>query len=136
MIVGEFDANGRPLVRAQVIIPRLHRVGDVWFQVDTGADFTCLHRETRPILGPAMNRLSRDRTVIGRGIGGSSPYFVERAFLVFRDDQRGNEVRQLNLWIADPERGNDSNASLLGLNLLRLWRMNFDPRNRTLQFFP
>ena len=136
MIVGEFDSNGRALVRAQVILPRLRRVGDVWFQVDTGADFTCLHRETRPLIGPAMDRLNRDTTVIGRGIGGRSRYFVERAFLVFRDEQRGNEVRQLNLWIAEPEQANDSTASLLGLNMLRHWRMNFDPRNGALQFFP
>ena len=44
-------------------------------------------------------------------------------------------VHTIDLWIADPMPVTAALNSLLGLDILRQWRMNFDPRNDLLQFF-
>ena len=135
MIVGEFDQRGRAFVWCRVFIPRLNRAGSMWFQVDTGADVSCLHSSGSAYLGVPFDLLNYDRTDLIEGVGGQTRYIPEQAQLIFEDDEWGYVVRTIDLWIAEPNAGNQSINSLLGLDVLRHWRMNFDPPNGLLQFF-
>ena len=135
MIVGEFDRVGRAFVWCRVFIPRLNRARSIRFQVDTGADHTCLHPNESDALMIPFDLLDPERAIIGYGVGGENRFFVESAQLVFDDDELGFEVRTINLWIAEPDSRNRGLNSLLGLDVLNHWRMNFDPRNNLLQFF-
>ena len=124
------------MVYCRMFIPRLNIAGDVRFQVDTGADITCLHlAEDNPLEIP-IARLDRGSGRVVNGVGGISRYFPESVQLIFEDDESGYVVRSIDLWIAEPDPRNRSLNSLLGLDVLNLWRMNFDPRNELLQFFP
>ena len=136
MIDGFFDHRGRAFVRCRLDIPRLNITGVVEFRVDTGADRTSLHPGASAFLGIPFDRLEMQNARAASGLGGRIIYFQEPAQLLFDDDTRGLETRDVDLLIAEPILRNASLPSLLGLDVLNLWRMNFDPRNDLLQFFP
>ena len=79
MIIGGFDGRGRPYVECRVVIPRLQVNESIRFLLDTGADNTSLHpldaRRARIPFDQLGNRTN------SRGIGGTSSYFREPAFL-------------------------------------------------------
>ena len=135
MITGFFDHRGRAFVRCHLTIPRLSITGVVEFRVDTGADGTALHPGASTLLGIPFDRLEIRTARVANGLGGQIVYFQEPAQLLFDDDVRGLERRDVNLLIAEPILRNAALPSLLGLNVLNNWRMNFDPRNELLQFF-
>ena len=130
MIVGHFDAFGRPYVKGRVIIPRLDVSENVSFLVDTGADSTCLHPRDALGAGVPFGRL-RNRE-LSRGIGGSSPYFHEPATLVFPDG-RAARLYGVGLLIAEPDEANGNLPSLLGRNVINHWYMAYDPANGRLE---
>ena len=135
MIVGEFHPEYGPIVWGKVFVPRLARGGEVRFRIDTGADNTCLHPYNSDDLRIPFDLLDPESVITGYGVGGENRFFVESAQLVFDDDELGYEVRTIDLWIAEPNPGNAHLPSLLGMSVLRHWRMNFDPPNGLLQFF-
>ena len=136
MITGFFDHRGRAFVRCRLDIPRLNISGVVEFRMDTGADGTSLHPGASAQLGIPFDRLEVRNALVASGLGGQIIYFQEPAQLLFDDDARGLERCDVDLLIAEPTLRNASLPSLLGLNILNRWRMNFDPRNDLLQFFP
>ena len=136
MITGRFDERGQAFVRCRIFLPRLDRAGSTWFQVDTGADITCLHLSEDDLLEIPFELLDYNRTDLIGGVGGQSRYLPEQAQLIFEDDEWGYVVSSIDLWIAEPNSRNRRLNSLLGLDVLNRWRMNFDPRNDLLQFFP
>ena len=88
------------------------------------------------MLGIPFDRLEMRNALVASGLGGQIVYFREPAQLLFDDDARGLERCDVDLLIAEPTLRNASLPSLLGLDILNHWRMNFDPRNDLLQFFP
>ena len=134
MIVGAFDARGRSYLPGRLRIPRLGVVGNIVFQVDTGADVTCLHPRDGVRLGIPFDRLDDNRVSNSSGVGGTSQYFRESSFLVFSTIQGGLEVRPVELHIAKPNGVNEGLPSLLGVDVINHWRMDYDPRNNRLQF--
>ena len=135
MITGFFDHRGRAFVRCQLDIPRLSVTGVVEFRVDTGADRTSLHPGASTFLGVPFERLETRNTRVASGLGGQITYFQEPAQLLFEDDVEGLERVDVNLLIAEPILRNATLPSLLGLDVLHHWRMNFDPPSGLLQFF-
>ncbi len=135
MIVGTFGANGRPLVDCGVLFPRLNRMGIVAFQVDTGADHTCLHPADAAALDIPFSQLNRNQTLSVMGVGGTSLYYWEVAVLVFRDTTGDVVSRSMNLLIAEPSDINAPLNSLLGLDVINRWRMDYAPLEGRLHFF-
>ena len=130
MIVGTFDDYGRPYIEGRVYLPRFNRLGIVQFRVDTGADFTCLHpRAARSLLIP-FNQL--ETVYEGHGVGGSAAYSRERAVLIFSDDGRA-VPREASVWVAMPTSHNEELDSLLGIDIIRDWRMVYDGPNRRIE---
>ena len=135
MIEGRFDEFGRALVWCRIFLPRLSKAGSIWFQIDTGADISCLHPSGNDFPEFPFDLLDYNSTDLVQGVGGQTRYFQEQAQLIVEDDESGYVVRTINLWIAEPNSRNRSLNSLLGLDVLNRWRMNFAPRNDLLQFF-
>ena len=130
MIVGQFDAFGRPYMEGRLIIPRLQVNQNVSFLLDTGADSTCLHPGDAAGAGVPFGQL-RNRG-LSRGIGGKSPYFREPATLLFPDGLVAR-LYEVGLLIAEPDESNGNLPSLLGRNIINHWHMEYDPANGRLE---
>ena len=124
MIRGRFDDRGRPFVRGRLVAPRLEIDESVLFLLDTGADVTCLHPADAKNVGLAFEHL-RNR-VSYRGVGGTSPYFVEPAILSFTDELQAR-LYAIQLLIAEPDGSNEVLPSLLGRDIINNWRIQYDP---------
>jgi len=124
VIRGSFDHQGRPCVQGWLVLPRLNIQGDVEFLVDTGADSTTIHPFDGQKLGVPFEELLSE--ILSIGIGGSQPYFLEHAILMFEDDAL---VRQYSseVLIGKPSATSSRLPSLLGRSLLSHWRMVYDP---------
>ena len=135
MIIGTFGPYGRPHVECGVLLPRLNRMGIIAFQVDTGADHTCLHPADAAALDIQFGRLNRNRMLSVTGVGGTSQYYQEVAGLVFRDTRRDVVSCSVDLLIAEPDDRNAPLNSLLGLDVINRWRMDYAPLEGRLHFF-
>lgn len=132
MIVGEFDARGRPYVKGELSLPRLGVSHDIDFLLDTGADVTCLHPGDAQMLHIPFNRLRGKKFFDGVG-GKSPPYFQERATLSFSDGA-STRLYEINLNIAVQSESNKDLPSLLGRDVINHWYMHYDPSNASLRF--
>ena len=131
MIVGVFDELGRPYVEGIVYIPRLAVGGRVRFRLDTGADVTHLHSREDDELRIPFGRLGNP--VVSRGVGGGSLYYVEQALISFDNDGE-REICSIDLLIDAPGGSNEGLPSLLGLDVVNRWYMEYDPVGGRLEF--
>ena len=131
MIVGRFGDSGRPFVEGIVYIPRLAVGGRVDFRLDTGADVTHLHSWDGGRLGIPYGRLGNP--VVSLGVGGGSLYYVERALISFDNDGQG-EICDVDLLVAGPGGRNGGLPSLLGLDVVNRWYMEYDAAGGRLEF--
>lgn len=133
MIIGELDSAARPFVDGHLILPRLAVVTDLTFLVDTGADATYLHPRDSVGTGVPFDLL--EGSVTSRGIGGRATYFPERAVLVFTDyAERQRYGYRISVNIAKPGDMGNRLPSLLGRDVIRRWRMDYDPIDNRLEF--
>ena len=130
MILGEFDDRGRPLVEGRLIAPRLGVDESLLFLLDTGADVTCLHPADAKNVDLPFSQL-RNR-VSYRGVGGTSPYFVEPALLSFTDKLQAR-LYAVQLLIAEPNESNRALPSLLGRDVINHWHVSYDPASSRLE---
>ena len=74
-------------------------------------------------------------SVASLGIGGRSTYFREPAVLSFRDyTLRQRYGYRINVNIARPGDAGGQLPSLLGRDVIRHWRMDYDPTDHRLDF--
>ena len=133
MIIGSFEEEGRPYVKAELFLPRLKISASVNFLVDTGSDNTIIHPFDIALAGIRVTDLRGLSS--SRGIGGSSDAFVEDARLLFEDaDGVTPYLYRLEIDIAKPDGNNQSLPSLLGRDILDCWYTECDPTNGLLQF--
>ena len=67
-----------------------------------------------------------------RGVGGTSPYFVEPALLSFTD-KRQARLYSVQLLVAEPNASNEVLPSLLGRDVINNWHVDYDPANSRLE---
>ena len=134
MVIGWFSFFGQPFVKARVIIPRLGVQREVEFLVDTGADRTCVNYRDAVNMGLFPEILRGSEMTHAEGIGGASRYFREDARIEFieTDDERPYE-HTLSLLIADLSDAPSLIPSLLGRDVLNLYRMVYAPAERRLE---
>ena len=126
MLRGRFgDTSGRPYLKGRLLIPRLAVTSDISFLVDTGAGST--------ILSPADGRKMRldyetlDEAPGGSvGIGGKSKIYPEDAFIAFMQVDGPLIIYKCELGIMEPKEETLILSSLLGRDLLRYWRMEYN----------
>ena len=86
MIAGWYDGNGRPTLKAMVIIEPIGVECVVDFLVDTGADLTCLHYPDVAVAGVDHGLLEEvSRPASMRGVGGSAEYRVVTSDVILDD---------------------------------------------------
>ena len=141
MIVGRFDAGGRPILRARLRVPRFNVDDEVNFLVDTGSVNTCLHPRDAERIGFRFDEL-RDPFSIA-GVGGRQSYYREPALVVV-NDSGVDRTFDITLYIARPQPPTASNPrpvvnllpSLLGRDVLNRLRIDYDHPGGRLRFFP
>lgn len=133
MIRGEFTNEGTPNLTATVSISETNTHGPIDFLIDTGADHTVIHPNDAERLGIDFRKLENEGSSFG--VGGRAKLFIERAELIFRDeDGQTTQSHQLDIAIAEPSEHNNNFPSLLGRDILNQMIMTYDPRNNTLYF--
>ena len=135
MIAGYFHpsfAHPLPMVQVGLFLPGITLDWVlVDFLLDTGADTTALHPPD------AIFRVGIDRAALHQpslwpnrraasGVGGSSEYYRHPAHYAFRHADGRVQTVRTDLWIARPGPANDSLESLLGWDVLRHFRLEFD----------
>lgn len=134
MIVGSFEEEGRPYVKAELFLPRLKISASVNFLVDTGSDNTILHPFDIALAGIRVADLQGDPKST-RGVGGPADAFPEIARLLFEDaDGITPYFYRIEIDIAKPDAHNQYLPSLLGRDILDCWFTECDPTNGLLQF--
>ena len=70
------------------------------------------------------------------GVGGSAICYVERAVVIFNDDNQGLISYPIDIRIMQPRPSSDiaGMPSLLGRDILDYWRMDYWPINQSLTF--
>ncbi len=128
------DGTGRPQLDGHLQILDLEIGGPISFLVDTGADYTLLMPKDAERLGLDYSLLDQETPV--HGVGGTAMCYVERAVVMFNDDNEGLIAYLIQIRIMRP--GQSSYVaglpSLLGRDILRHWRMDFWPINQSLTF--
>jgi hypothetical protein len=135
VISGHFGLNfvlPMPVVRAFLHLPGLSTdFVAIDFLVDTGSTHTCLHPQDAKIrvgLDPALlaNPARWDRRHPNNGMGGVATYYVWPAVYHFEHDD--GTVRQITheIDIAQPTATNSTLPSLLGMDVLRQFRVSVD----------
>ncbi len=134
MIIGWFSFAEKPFVKVRVTIPRLGVQSEVDFLVDTGADRTCVNHRDAAYMGLFPEILRGSEMTRGEGVGGGARYFMEDARIEFieTDDERPYE-HTLSLLIADLSDTPSPIPSLLGRDILHLYRMVYAPAERRLE---
>ena len=133
MIIGTLDPAARPYVSCRLMLPRFGIVARTMFLVDTGADSTYLHTRDSMRMGVPFDLL--EGSIASRGIGGRATYFPEPAILSFTDyAARQRYGYRISVNIAEPGDTENRLPSLLGRNIIRRWRMDYDPMNDRLEF--
>ncbi len=132
MIRGYFH-NDRPFVRAWVRLPGLGLMDEIRFLVDTGATYTTLHPLDGRNMGVPFLQLGGPVRAV-RGVGGRADYVGQPAELLFLDHEGGYARLEIEMNVARLTRGLEGLPSLLGRDVLRQWRMDYDPRQNRLDF--
>lgn len=123
--------GGHPFLPGTVRIPRLNALGRVVFLVDTGCSVTTLHPWDSSALHLDFGRLIQGG--IATGIGGSVREYAEDAEISFlHGSQVITYLTQID--IAPVAEHNSWLPSLLGMEIIRQWRMICDFHNSTLEF--
>ena len=131
MIAGYFTAEGNPIVRARVSMPRLGVAGDTFFLVDTGSDTTILHPFDGRNMGCPFDRLENPVGV--SSISGAQTYYAEPAVVSFFDGAIRRDFRT-GIYIARPLPEVDELDSLLGRDVLNRLGMEYDFERGRLYF--
>lgn len=134
-VIGWFTIFGQPFVKARVTIPRLGVQRVVDFLVDTGADRTCVNYRDAALMGLFPEILRGSERTYAAGVGGGARYFREDARLEFlsADDDGQSDEQSVRLLIADLSDRPQAMPSLLGWDVLNLYRMVYSPAERRLE---
>ena len=118
-----------PYVEGYILFPRLRVVNAVHFLIDTGNDGISLHPRDIYNLGIDYRSLSATSLAASIGIGGSTRYYREPAFLRFLDSTGEDRFCQLEVRIcestADPAMREI--PSLLGRDFLNRCDVRLNP---------
>ncbi len=127
MIVGFFNSSDRPIVRSRLYFPRFRRWVEVAFLLDTGAVSTCLNFRDSLNMRVSPEDMAGNAPVTLHGLGGSVEYYVENAYLFFRNGDGPKDVVGYTLDLPfTHDRRTSSLPSLLGQDIWSRWNIECD----------
>ncbi len=125
--------TGIPYVEGYLDLPGLNASGRVTFLVDTGADTTLLLPSGLDLLGINYANLP-GRPDQSASIGGVVPAKKVPAVISFTGDRQNLYVYRMDISVLEPRAELNEWPSLLGIDLLRNWRMRYSPSRYSLSF--
>ena len=138
MLQGDIGPGGELYLSGRVHLPGLNFDEEIQFLVDTGADSTCIGPEFLEAAGVEIGALGNFEPCKLHGIGGSADGFDVPGLLVFDDGEQ--EYRYpVNVTVPAPQlkKADEDDVpigALLGLDILRQWRMTYDSLKGVLTF--
>ena len=133
IVKGSFDPiDGRPYVQGLLLIPRQRRRSRIDFLVDTGSDVTTLSPGDGRRMQINYHRLAYREPFLG--VGSFHNASVERAMVVFASEDGRLPVYSIRLSITPYSPEMEQLPSLLGTDILRRWRIRWDPSQDRLDF--
>jgi len=126
------DTSGRPYLEGLLYLPRLNIKSNVSFLVDTGADRSILHPLDGQRVG--LDYSSLQGHIEATGTNGVAGYFEEQALLIFTESGRNLHAYRIDVLISPPGSEIMDLPSLLGRDILKNWRMMFNPSKNRLVF--
>lgn len=133
IVKGSFDPeSGRPYVQGLLFIPSWNKRSPIDFLVDTGADVTTLNPGDGRRMGSDYGSLAYTEPRIG--VGSHHNAAVERAIVVFASEDGTLPVYLIRLSITPYSLEMEPLPSLLGTDILRRWRIYWDPSQDRLDF--
>ena len=127
MIRGFLEAS-RPIIQGLLIVPRLDVIGSVVFLVDTGADTTTTAPEDSARLGVEFGRDFTGQLFPTFGVGGRAFEHREVCELLLRHENGPLDRHVLIVAFAEPTDVNARLPSLLGRDVLALYRLTLELR--------
>jgi hypothetical protein len=123
-----------PFIRVSVHLPVIMRdYVPIDFMIDTGMTYSCLHPlDTigKIVIDPAVLTDSAQwpNQRLAGGIGGQATHYVHDAHYLFHHDDGSMalSIRTETIEIAPPTSSNTSHPSLLGMNILRYFKLRMD----------
>jgi hypothetical protein len=125
------DTSGRPYYSADLTIPDLKAGGPVSFLMDTGADCTVLMPADAKRLGVDHAKIM-DRAE-SHGVGGKSLDYAIDAIITIIDPGVMAYAWQIKLRVMAPHPAIEQAPSLLGRDILKHWRLIYEPSAGLLQ---
>ena len=131
---GRFETfTRRPIIDCYIHIPSLGVEGPVPFLMDTGADCSVLMPADAERLKVDPSKLVYSRT--STGIGGDCHEKIAPCHLYVADDTTIYGYRfPLGVAVDDPEDGLEEVPSILGMDILRYWKIYFDYPEKVITF--
>jgi hypothetical protein len=132
MIYGRFETfSKRPMIDCYLELPAFKAAAVVPFLVDTGADCSLLMPADARRLGIDFSKLHYTRK--SYGIGGVCKEHRVPALLIVSDERVAYGYR-FALSIAEPSPDLEECPSILGMDILRYWRITCDAAEKELFF--
>lgn len=132
MIKGRFETfTRRPIIDCYIHIPSLGVGGPVPFLMDTGADCSVLMPADAERLKVDRSKLNYSRT--STGIGGDCQEKIAPCSLYVADDDTIYGYR-LPLGIAETNPQMEEMPSILGMDIMRYWKIYFDYPEKVIKF--
>lgn len=132
MIQGRFETfSRRPVIDCFLTLPAFNASAVVPFLVDTGADCSLLMPADAQRLDIKFEKLIYTRK--SYGIGGECKEHRVPALLIVSDHKTAYAYR-FGLSIAEPTPALEECPSILGMDILRFWKLTIDYAERELFF--
>lgn len=134
MLNGTVDTNnGMLFVDGELYLPVFALTLPTTFQVDTGADMTCLNPHRLIDAGVSRNDIMDLPQKPGVGVSGRTRLYVTQAIVTFFVDQ-GQPARYPTLLHIMPLKAPPRIGALLGTDIMQYWQMDCDWPAGTLRF--
>jgi predicted aspartyl protease len=126
--------DGRPFVQVYIELPRIGVARTFDFLIDTGSDVSLIGPSAAADLGIEYSRdFPTSRRTTSIGTGGTSVEFREGALLELRHHDGQRELLGLTIGIALPTATNIGMPPIIGLDILRTYRLTFEPHSGLVQ---
>lgn len=127
-----------PYVRAAIEFPRLRKGGQIRFLIDTGSYASALHYHDISRFGMDFGLLNPDTLKYSDGIGGSTGYYSEPAWLLFLEPDGTRRFCELDIHISQEAASPEAQdlPSLLGRDFLNLCALTVDRFNDIVRLEP
>lgn len=133
IIKGSFDPETwRPYCQGLLFIPRLRKTSPIDWIVDTGSDVTTLNPGDGKRMKIDYTKLRFTEPAIA--VGSRHEAALLQAIIAFVSDEGVLPIYNIQIHITPYSLEAEKLPSMLGIDILHRWKMNWNPRENILEF--